>query len=100
MTAVGINPHPTTPRKQLRAFYARQGLTGKQLRSAMRYDLRQVRRYAVASNRRALEVLRGPMTGAQVWKECNPCGLGIGGMFLFAGTKEGYEYWINRDDCK
>lgn len=94
------NPNPTTPRKQLRAFYASQGLTGKQLRSAMRYDLRQVRRYAVSSNRRPLEMLRGPMSDTQVWAECNQCGLGIGGMFLFCGTKEGYEYWIKRDDCQ
>lgn len=31
-------------KQQLREFYANQGITGKALRSAMRYDLRSIRK--------------------------------------------------------
>lgn len=33
-----------TVKQELREFYANQGLTGKALRSAMRYDLRSIRK--------------------------------------------------------
>ena len=96
MTAVGINPRPTTPRKQLRAFYARQGLTGKQLRSAMRYDLRQLRKYAVEHNAGLYRECYGPMTDDIVYRHSAALGLGMGAMFLFCDTREGAGYWAKR----
>lgn len=94
------NPNPTTPRKQLRAFYARQGLTGKQLRSAMRYDLRQVRKHTVDQCGKSLRGYHGGhLTDAQVYAHCLRHGSGIQGMFTFAFTKEGSLYWAARSLC-
>lgn len=92
MSVLGINPNPTTPRKQLRAFYARQGLTGKQLRSAMKHDLRQVRRYAIDNARNVYPGL----SDAQIFRRCNLVGMGIRSMFLLCETKEGVSYWRER----
>lgn len=91
------NPNPITPRKQLSVFYARQGLTGKQLRSAMRHDLRQVRKYAVEHCAAGIRRVYGAaLTDKQVFMHCNSSGVGIGGMFLFSSTREGWAYWEAR----
>lgn len=69
----------TNCKHQLRAFYAAQGLTGKHLRSAMRHDMRRIRKY---SNKYP-ELVGG-------WL--------LSFLFLFEDTPEGYNYWRVRDD--
>jgi hypothetical protein len=63
-------------KKQLSAFYAAQGLTGKHRRKAMQHDMRAVRRNA----------------------DCyNIAGWTLGFLFMFLHTPEGGPYWYARD---
>jgi hypothetical protein len=63
-------------KKQLSAFYAAQGLTGKHRRKAMQCDMRAVRRNATC---------------------CNIDGWTLGFLFMFRHTPEGGPYWYARD---
>lgn len=75
------NPAPTTAKRQLNAFYARQGLQGRARHRAVRHDMRRVRAYA----------------GPEAFEACQGIGVGLMGMFLFAFTDEGARYWIARN---
>ena len=63
-------------KQQLQAFYAKQGLTGKHRRQAMRYDMRAIRR-ATGSD---WDIGR--------WD--------IGGSILWSLTPQGHAYWSAR----
>lgn len=62
---------------QLRAFYEKQGLTGKHRRKAMRYDMKAIR------------------------KNCdnfsNPKDNTVAYLFLWSQTPQGWVYWHRRD---
>lgn len=66
-----------TIKKQLRAFYADQGLTGKHLRKALRYDMKAVRRHVATQQR-------------------PPCN-NLQNAFGWGRTPEGAEYWAHRE---
>lgn len=71
-----------TPRKQLQAFYARQGLTGKHARKAVAHDLRLARK---EFNR---TYQGGNWAGA--------CEFGLAGLFVWRLSPQGSGYWIDR----
>lgn len=64
--------------EQLRKFYAKTqpGLSGKQLRAALRYD-----RKAITRNRNT---------------QLDAC---IASLFVWEYTTEGADYWLRRDSC-
>lgn len=62
--------------QQLRAFYKAQGLQGKHLRSALKYDRRRVREET------DVDRFKDPS-----WLTC---------LFFFGGTREGCAYWFER----
>ena len=64
-------------KQQLQAFYAKQGLTGKHRRQAMRYDMRAIR---------ALRDRYSPEVGVG----------NIQSMFLFCGAPQDIDYWYFR----
>lgn len=61
-------------KQELRVFYANQGLTGKQLRKAMQYDLRSIRKQSTKYHS------RDKLTRALDW----------------ASSVEGTGYWVSR----
>lgn len=63
-------------KKQLQAFYAAQGLTGKHRRAAMRYDMRQIKKHSDAFS---------------------PKGVDLSYLFLWDHTPQGWAYWYARD---
>lgn len=65
-----------TAKQQLRAFYAKQGLTGSHLRSAMRHDLRQIKKHSDIFS---------------------PEGAELAYLFLWNQTPQGWAYWRARD---
>lgn len=68
-------------KKQLREFYRRQGLTGKHLRSAMRWDMKAAKANAVEFAEEVYE----------------PIDLGsISRAFEWSATKQGHFYWAYR----
>lgn len=66
-----------TVKNQLRAFYARQGLTGKHLRKAIQWDMKAVRRNAD-------------------WTDYDPGKDDLSCSFSWNNSPEGYYYWSNR----
>lgn len=68
-----------TYNKQLKAFYKAQGLQGKHLRSALKYDRRRVRVESETSRFTAPNALSH--------------------LFLFSESREGHRYWMVRDDA-
>lgn len=86
------NPNPVTIRGQLNAYYARQGLTAKEMRKAIQHDMRRIAVYVkrdkpVSIKNHGYEAVRNDLASA---------GLGIAGAFLFDDLKEGLWYWIDR----
>lgn len=73
------NPNPTTAKRQLNAFYVRQGLRGRDRHRAVRADMKLVREYSGES-----------FDAAQKF------GMGIESMFIFALAPQGPEYWAAR----
>lgn len=68
-------------KKQLKAFYQRQGLSGKHLRSALRWDMRTAKANALAfsqDNDIPLDIST------------------ISNAFEWCSTKQGFEYWGDR----
>lgn len=82
------------PRRQLSEFYTKtQGLTGRHLRKAMRYDLKQIARkdeYPPFLYQR-WSVEPG-MRGDNIHR--------ISGRILFDCMEEGFGYWSARDLCQ
>lgn len=74
------NPNPTTAKRQLNAFYVRQGLQGRDRHRAVRADMKRVREYAKPED----------------FADCQRFGLGFNAMFLFCDTREGVGYWAAR----
>lgn len=62
---------------QLRAFYEKQGLTGKHRRKAMQYDMKAVR------------------ANSDVFSA--PCRTPLSHLFLWDQTPQGWLYWHVRD---
>lgn len=77
-----------TPRKQLQAFYAAQGLTGKHARKAVAHDLRLARREFAA--------LPGDLR--EGWKV--HCRGGLGALFVWANSPQGHVYWQQRAEAQ
>lgn len=67
----------TTVKNQLRAFYAKQGLTGKHLRMALRHDMKAVARNADFEN----------------WPAWS-----LTAVFAWSHSPEGWRYWWLRDE--
>lgn len=71
-------------KKQVQAFYAKQGLQGKHLRKAIQWDLRRIRRlakqwaYFIGTDRH---------------------GDNIADAFVWEDTREGFDYWCARHDA-
>lgn len=80
------NPAPTTAKRQLNAFYARQGLRGRARHRAVRHDMKRVRHYS----------------GPEAFAECQSRGFGLSAMFLWFDTVEGVHYWAARsmEECR
>lgn len=72
-----------TPRKQLQAFYAAQGLTGKHARKAVAHDLRLARR----------EFMR--VSTPEYWRYS--CKFGLSGLFVWHISRQGARYWMLRE---
>lgn len=66
-------------KKQLSAYYAKQGLTGKHRRKAMQYDMKAVRKN--------IKAYHGPYASS-VHE--------LGAAFLFKDAPEGHTYWARR----
>jgi len=66
-------------KKQLRAFYVKQGLTGKHFRKAMQHDMKAVR--------------------ANCDKYSRPESDKLSGCFVFKATRQGFDYWADRHQC-
>jgi hypothetical protein len=86
------NPNPVTIRGQLNAYYARQGLTAKEMRKAIQHDMRRIAVYVKRDNAWAIKIQGYEKTR----KMHADIGLGIAGTVLFADTKEGVKYWSDR----
>ena len=71
-------------KKQLQAFYKKQGLTGKHLRSALRHDMRRVRQCARAF---------AYYIGTDRYKDC------LSEAFVWCDTPEGVTYWLDRHEA-
>lgn len=84
------NPNPISPRKQLQAFYAAQGLTRQEARKPVAHDMRRIRE-EFSSNARCVIAEHG---FSEAWELCSYCG--IAGLIIFRFTKEGAEYWAPR----
>ncbi|QMP23985.1 hypothetical protein DDSR119_67 [Pseudomonas phage DDSR119] len=69
----------TTPRKQLQLFYKRMGLSRDDARKAIRHDLRRIRQ-----------------ENGGTYQGKDTLGLGISGLLLMGTTKEGIDYWLDR----
>lgn len=65
-------------KKQLSAYYAAQGLTGKHRRKAMQYDMKAVRK-----NTKAFHGYARPVHV-------------LGAAFIFKDSPEGQQYWARR----
>lgn len=65
-------------KKQLAAYYGKQGLTGKHRRKAMQYDMKAVRANAIAHRGHARRLHS------------------LGGAFIFNHSPEGNTYWARR----
>lgn len=66
-------------KKQLSAYYDKQGLTGKHHRKAMQHDMKAVRE------------------NIKAFHGCDsPAPTSLGSAFIFDGAPEGYEYWARR----
>jgi hypothetical protein len=63
-----------TIKKELQAYYAKQGLTGKHLRKALQYDMKAVRR-----------------EGRRPYRVTSLCHA-----FDWIATPQGVDYWHNR----
>lgn len=73
-----------TPNRQLSAFYKKQGLTGKHLRSALKHDRKLVLKNTRAENTpQQMQYLRR-----------HP--YGIESLFHWSSTPEGHDYWAPR----
>jgi hypothetical protein len=85
-----------TPRKQLNAFYARQGLSGQALRRAVVADLRLVRRNEAACS---WHHWSGLPTYAERCRHSDSKDYDreIAGLFDWARTPQGFSYWGTRD---
>jgi hypothetical protein len=59
-------------KRELQAFYAKQGITGQHRRKAMRYDLKAVRKYGNGASELCLS-------------------------FVWSKTPQGFRYWAARD---
>lgn len=68
-------------KKQLRKFYRRQGLTGKHLRSALRWDMKAAKANAVEF-------------AAEMGEELDVSTLSYA--FEWGSTKQGFFYWADR----
>lgn len=68
-------------KKQLQKFYRRQGLTGKHLRSAMRWDMKAAKANAVEFADEMCEPLDTS---------------GLSYSFNWGSTKQGFLYWSGR----
>lgn len=64
-------------KQELRAYYAKQGLTGKHLRKALQWDMKAVSRNKAPWNR----------------------GLSLSSAFVWGESPPGHLYWMNRRYC-
>lgn len=69
----------TTVKNQLRAFYVKQGLTGKHLRMALRHDMKAVAKQAYDSDWPHFSIIEA---------------------FCWVRTSEGSRYWYERHKKK
>lgn len=64
-------------KQELRAYYAKQGLTGKHLRKALQWDMKAVARNKAPFNR----------------------GRSLSSAFVWIKSPQGHLYWMHRDHC-